>query len=302
MPNMLDALEERLQQYMLEQETKRTWDGWIKWLAEIECPITFEKPLQIPNRPFSFQTWLTSCEQQLNQYPEWQARLSTPAWLKRQQITVLPKFFQSGHNKALEATELSGLQTELTRMVDQIHTVQQRISHLETGASKSSAQSIHQSTSQQIPIMTASKSTLPVSGLSDPLGRPDLARTLEREMQMASKGKSIKGSAIPGSDTDVDEPKLVSLKEAYLTYNNWCDQFDDVHLDLQEFVNGELRVKGSHKISFKQFKHRLLKNAIEGKQLEGVLESFARLRSSGIDINLSENEQKENDSEPDSGP
>ena len=98
------------------------------------------------------------------------------------------------------------------------------------------------------------------------------------------------------------EPKLVSLKEAYLTYNNWCDQFDDVHLDLQEFVNGELRVKGSHKISFKQFKHRLLKNAIDGKQLEGVLESFARLRSSGIDINLSENEQKENDSEPDSGP
>jgi len=302
MPNMLDALEERLQQYMLEQETKKTWDGWIKWLAEIECPITFEKPLQIPNRPFSFQTWLTSCEQQLNQHPEWQARLSTPAWLKRQQITVLPNFIQSGDKKALEATELSGLQAELTRMVDQIHTVQQRISHLETGASKSSAQSIHQSASQQIPSMTVSKSTLPASGLSDPLGRPDLARTLEREMQMASKGKNIKGSSIPGSDTDAAEPKLVSLKEAYLTYNNWCDQFDDVHLDLQEFVNGELRVKGSHKISFKQFKHRLLKNAIDGKQLEGVLESFARLRSSGIDINLSENEQKENDSEPDSGP
>ena len=302
MPNMLDALEERLQQYMLEQETKKTWDGWIQWLAEIDCPITFEKPLQIPNRPFSFQTWLTSCEQQLDQYPEWQARLSTPAWLKRQQITVFPNFVQGGDKKALEATELSGLQAELTRMVDQIHTVQQRISHLETGASKSSAQSIHQSASQQIPSMTLSKSTLPASGLSDPLGRPDLARTLEREMQMASKGKSIKGSTIPGSDPDAAEPKLVSLKEAYLTYNNWCGQFDDVHLDLQEFVNGELRVKGSHKISFKQFKLPLLKNAIDGKQLEGVLESFARLRSSGIEINLSENEQKENDSEPDSGP
>ena len=302
MPNTLDALEERLQQYMLEQETKKTWDGWIQWLAEIDCPITFEKPLQIPNRPFSFQTWLTSCEDQLNQYPEWQARLSTPAWLKRQQITVFPNIIKSSDNKALEATELSGLQAELTRMVDQIHTVQQRISHLETGASKSSAHSIHQNSSQQIPTMTVSKSTLPASGLSDPLGRPDLARTLEREMQMASKGKSIKGSGIPGSDPGVAEPKLVSLKESYLTYNNWCDQFDDVHLDLQEFVNGELRVKGSHKISFKQFKHRLLKNAIDGKQLEGVLESFARLRSSGIDINFSEYEQKENDSEKDLGP
>ena len=298
---MLDALEERLQQYMLEQETKKTWDEWIQWLAEIECPITFEMPLQIPNRPFSFQTWLTSCEQQLNKYPEWQTRLCTPAWLKRQQINVYPNIIQSGDKKALETTELIGLQAELTRMIDQIHTVQQRISHLETGGPKSSAQSIHHSASQQIPSMTVSKSTLPASGLSDPLGRPDLARTLEREMQMASKGKSIKGQDIPGSDPEKAETKLVSLKEAYLTYNNWCDQFDDVHLDLQEFVKGELRVKGSHKISFKQFKHRLLKNAIDGKHLEGVLESFARLRSNGIEINLSENEHKENDSELDSG-
>ena len=125
---MLDALEERLQKFLLEQETKKTWDDWIKWLAEIDCPIKFEKPLQIPNRPFSFQTWLASCDKQLNHFPEWQARLTTPAWLKRQQITVLPNFFHSGGKKTLESTEISGLQAELTRMVDQIHTVQQRIS------------------------------------------------------------------------------------------------------------------------------------------------------------------------------
>jgi hypothetical protein len=41
-----------------------------------------------------------------------------------------------------------------------------------------------------------------------------------------------------------------------------------------------------------------LKKAIDEKQLEGVLESFARLRSVGIDINLTEIEKKENDSEP----
>ena len=296
MPNVLDALEERLQQFLLEQETKKTWDDWIKWLAEIDCPITFEKPLQIPNRPFSFQIWLASCEKQLNQFPEWQARLCTPAWLKRQQITVLPNLVHSGGKRALEATELSGLQAELTRMVDQIHTVQQRISYLETGVSKSSTQSINQTASQQIPSMTVTSNSLPASGLSDPLGRPDLARTLEREMQMAS----IKSSDSPGSDSDLTEPEIVPLKEAYLTYNYWCDQFEDVHLDLQEFVNGDLRVKGSHKISFKQFKHRLLKLAIDVKQLENVFESFARLRSSGIDINLSENGQKEHDSDTDS--
>ena len=292
---MLDALEERLQQFLLEQETKKTWDDWIKWLAEIDCPIKFEKPLQIPNRPFSFQTWLASCEKQLNHFPEWQARLSTPAWLKRQQITVLPNFVHSGGKKALEATELSGLQAELTRMVDQIHTVQQRISYLETGFSRSSTQPINQTASQQIPSMTVPSNSLPASGLSDPLGRPDLARTLEREMQMAS----IKNSDSPDPNSDLTEPEIVPLKEAYLTYNYWCNQFEDVHLDLQEFVNGDLRVKGSHKISFKQFKHRLLKQAIDVKQLENVFESFARLRSSGIDINLSENGQKEHDSESD---
>ena len=141
MPNTLEALENKLQKFMLEQETKKTWDGWIKWLAEIDCPITFEKPMQIPNLPFSYQTWLASCENQLNQHPEWQARFCTPAWLKRQKITVLPNFIHSGDKKTLEATELSGLQTELTRMVDQIHTVQQRISNLETGISNSSLKS-----------------------------------------------------------------------------------------------------------------------------------------------------------------
>ena len=295
MPNVLDALEERLQQFLLEQETKKTWDDWIKWLEEIDCPIKFEKPIQIPNRPFSFQTWLASCEKQLNHFPEWQAKAKYSSLANEATDYCITKFCYSGGKRALEATELSGLQAELTRMIDQIHTVQQRISYLETGVSKSSTQSINQTASQQIPSITVPRNSLPASGLSDPLGRPDLARTLEREMQMAS----IKNSDSPDPNSDLTEPEIVPLKEAYLTYNYWCDQFEDVHLDLQEFVNGDLRVKGSHKISFKQFKHRLLKNAIEVKQLENVFESFARLRSSGIDINLSEKGQKEHDSESD---
>ncbi|MBG56451.1 MAG: hypothetical protein CL935_04925 [Deltaproteobacteria bacterium] len=294
---MLKALEERLQKFVLEQETKKTWDGWLQWIAEIDCPITFKKPAQIPNRPFSFQTWLASCENQLREHPEWQTRLTTPAWLKRQQINVLPNYVKTGEKKALGAAELQALQAELTRMVDQIHTVQQRISNIETGASKTSAQSFNQIASEQIPSMTSPSSTLSATGLSDPLGRPDLARTLEREMQMANKS-----SASSGNDGDLVEPDIIPLKEAYLTYNNWCDQFDNVHLDLQEFVNGELRVKGSHKISFKQFKHRILKNARDGEQLEGVFESFSRLRSSGVDINLSEIKQEINESESNPSP
>ncbi len=300
MTSIIDALEERLLQFLLEQETKKTWEDWLQWLADLDCPLEFEKPLQIPNRPFSFQTWLNACDQQLNQHPDWQARLTTPVWLKRQQITVIPKVLKGGENKTPGITEISGLQTELTRMIDQIHTVQQRIANLETGSAQRSESPAAQTASKLIPATPEVPAALSVSGLSDPLGRPDLARTLERELQMHSKIPNAKGSAGTKSETDIPEPEIVKLKDAYLSYNRWCDQFDDVHLDLQEFVKETLRVTSSHQISFQQFRYRILKNAKEVKQLESVLESFSRLRSAGVDINLAETESTRDSSQVDS--
>ena len=288
MVSINDALEERSLRYLLEQETKKTWEEWLQWLVELDCPLKFEKPLHIPNPPFSFQTWLKACESQLIQHPEWQARLSTPGWLKRQQVIVLPNILKSGENQIPGIMEISGLNSELARLIDQIHTVQQHLTHLETGSSKNLSITAVKSASGQVPIVPVPTMTLPVGGLSDPLGRPDLARTLERELQMLNKGGEKKGA--PNSKTDKDslEPKIVSLKEAYLSYNRWCDQFDEVHLDLQEFVNGMLRVPSSHQISFQQFSHRIIKNARKIKELEHVLESFTRLRTGGIDINMEE--------------
>jgi hypothetical protein len=288
MASINDTLEERLLQYLLEQETKKKWEEWLQWLADLDCTLSFEKPLQIPNQPFSFQTWLKACEQQLIKHPEWQARLSTPDWLKRQQITVMPNVLKSGKNQIPGIVEIGGLNSELARLIDQIHTVQQRLTHLESGSSQRSSMPVGKSASGQIPAVPVPTVTLPVSGLSDPLGRPDLARTLERELQMLNKGGDKKGAPNSKADADFPEPEIVSLKEAYLSYNLWCDQFDEVHLDLQEFVNGKLRVPSSHQISFQQFSHRILKNAKKLKELEHVLESFTRLRSGGIDINMEE--------------
>ena len=299
MSSINDALEERLLQFLLEQETKKTWEDWLQWLADLDCPLEFEKPLQIPNRPFSFQTWLNACDQQLNQHPDWQVRLSTPVWLKRQQITVIPKVLKSGENKTPGITEISGLQTELTRMIDQIHVVQQRMANLETGCSQRSENPAAQTESKLIPATPEVPAALSVSGLSDPLGRPDLARTLERELQMHSKIPNAKGAAGTKSETEIPEPEIVKLKDAYLSYNRWCDQFDEVHLNLQECVKETLRVASSHQISFQQFRYRILKNAKEVKQLESVMESFSRLRSSGIDINLAETESTIENSEAD---
>ena len=103
---------------------------------------------------------------------------------------------------------------------------------------------------------------------------------------MLNKGGNTKASPNSKGGIDSPEPEIVSLKEAYLSFNRWCDQFDEVHLDLQEFVNGTLRVPSSHQISFQQFSHRVLKNAKELKELEHVMESFSRLRSGGVDIKM----------------
>ena len=285
MSSILDTLEERLLQFLLEQETKKTWEDWLQWIADLDCPLEFEKPLQISNRPFSFQIWLEACEKQLSQHPEWHARLNTPAWLKRQNITVLPKVLKSRQNKTPGITEIGGLQTELTRMIDQIHTVQQRIANLDIG---SKLWVEKRSDSQQINTTHEEQTAIAVSGLSDTLGRPDLARTLEMELQIHNKMTNVKGAAVSKSDADILEPEIVELKTAYLSYNRWCDQFDEVHLDLQDLVKDTLRVANSHQISFQQFSHRILKNAKNFKQLKDVLESFTRLRGGGININLPE--------------
>ena len=288
MASIIDALEERLLQYLLEQETKKTWEEWLQWLADLDCPLTFEKPPHVPNRPFSFQTWLAACEQQLISNQEWQARLSTPAWLKRQQITVMPIMLKRGDSQIPGIAEIGGLNSEMARLIDQIHTVQQRLIHLEKGSSQSSKKTVGQSASQQIPAVPVANVTFPGSGLSDPLGRPDLARTLEREQQMLNKTGDTKNGPNSKADKDSTEPEIVSLKEAYLSYNRWCDQFEEVHLNLEEFVKGELRVLSSHQISFQQFSHRILKKAKEVKELEHILESFTRLRAGGVDINMEE--------------
>ena len=65
MTSILELLEGRLIQDLVEQETKKNWEEWIDLFSEIDCPISFEKPLKLPNSRFNFQTLLSLCEQQL---------------------------------------------------------------------------------------------------------------------------------------------------------------------------------------------------------------------------------------------
>jgi len=289
MASIIGVLEERLLKNLLVQETKKSWDEWIQWLVDLDCTLTFEKPINIPNRPFSFQTWLAACEKQLINHPDWQARFSTPEWLIRQRVTIIPNILKRADNNFTPGIEeIGGLNLELTRLIDQIHNVQQLVTHLETGTSQSVGNQVDSSVSQKIHSVEFSKANFQASGLSDSLGRPDLARTLERELQLHNKGAKDKDLKKSRDSDEKNDPEIIPLKEAYLSFNRWCDQFDEVHLDLQEFVNDSLRVKNSHQISFQQFSHRIIQKAKDVKELEQVLESFSRLRNGGVDINLKE--------------
>ena len=69
----------------------------------------------------------------MKQHPEWQARLCTPSWLQKQRIKLVPKELKKKPSPTAEGLDLDSLQTELTRLVDQIHNVQQQMRHLESG-------------------------------------------------------------------------------------------------------------------------------------------------------------------------
>ena len=47
MSSIIYALEERLLKNFLDQETKKNWDEWLQWLADLDCPLSFEKPIGI---------------------------------------------------------------------------------------------------------------------------------------------------------------------------------------------------------------------------------------------------------------
>ena len=281
MTSIVDLLEGRLIQDLTEQETKKNWEEWIDLLSVIDCPISFEKPLNLKNSRFNFQTLISLCEQQLIKFPDWQTRFSSPSWLIRQKIFVIPRILKKFENQVLHIEEIGGLNLELTRLIDQIHNVQKIITNLETGTSNIKSKDFSSGMN-----LSTSEFKTPTSGLSDSLGRPDLARTIERELQLKNKVNSSVNLTKVKEGLETNEPQIVPLKEAYLSFNNWCDQFDEVHLDLQQFVEGDLRVTGSHEISYQQFCHRILKKALEVKELQNVLETFSRLRSGGVDKNL----------------
>ena len=136
MGRILNTLEEQLINQLAEGETLKTWAEWQNWLNTQGCPFELNPPSHLSlERPLNYQKFLEASEIQMKQHPEWQARLCTPSWLQKQRIKLVPKELKKKPSPTAEGLDLNSLQTELTRLVDQIHNVQQQMGHLESSRS-----------------------------------------------------------------------------------------------------------------------------------------------------------------------
>jgi len=127
--NLLQRLEQQLQRHWVSQETRRTWAEWNQWLATAGCelapppPGTLDASSKVP-----YQFWLEHAESVLEPHPDWLSRLGSPAWLQRHQVQIVPKQLKENSGSGgLDSLDLNSLQTELARLVDQIHVVQQQL-------------------------------------------------------------------------------------------------------------------------------------------------------------------------------
>ena len=204
MGRILKTLEEQLKNQVTEGESLKTWGEWQSWLNNQGYSMELSHPLNISQeRPISYQKFIEVTESQLNLAPEWQAKLCTPSWVQRHRIKLVPKELKKVSASQTEGLDLDSLQTELTRLVDQIHTIQKQMGHLEKGVKISKPQLA----SEISEAAQASPQFRPVAGL---MGRPDATLMLQRELNIVAnfeKGPKKK-------EEDFIEPEIVSLKEA----------------------------------------------------------------------------------------
>ena len=203
MGRILNTLEEQLINQLAEGETLKTWAEWQNWLNTQGCPFELHPPSHLSlERPLNYQKFLEASEIQMKQHPEWQARLCTPSWLQKQRIKLVPKELKKKPSTTVEGLDLDSLQTELTRLVDQIHNVQQQMGHLESGKTVARSQLAREISEAAKPV--SNFKTVP--GL---MGRPDATLMLQRELNVAVNLEK----APKKSEEEEVEPNIVPLKE-----------------------------------------------------------------------------------------
>ena len=57
--NALDQLENQLIEHWQRKESRKTWQEWLKWLEQIQCPLRVDQPEKVsPGDQINYQTFL----------------------------------------------------------------------------------------------------------------------------------------------------------------------------------------------------------------------------------------------------
>jgi len=292
----MKRLEDRLHEFWQQKETRKTWDEWTQWLANVGCELVFSQPFDLPpDKRISYAAWLGYCESVLVHYPAWFGKLNSPGWLYSQRITVLASPPSAEGDDA--SAHIQSLQEEVLRLSEELRIARQQASVPPPqnyaqppaypqqappayGGISSEVASFAQQPAYQQPVYQqpapqyVPQPAAPQYVPQAPITPVDTGTWMMREMQTHPTAAESKTPPPP--------PDKVPLSSAYLSFNNWCDKFTNCNLDLQVLSSSEIQVPSSHKISYRQFQFRITRKVGASPELDQMFRQFADIHTKGI--------------------
>ncbi len=269
-------LEDQLPEHWQNLETKKSWDQWKKWLqdAGLSIPLV-PKTKIVPSEKINYQLFLSLCEDSLDNHPEWLKKLTTPRWLHEQNIIVLPTNFSSESSQ-------NSLREQVFQLSSDLKKLQQQVIHLESRTNANaqailSAQTTAGKASSLTPAGNLKKAAIPKhQHLEKELAAHQLSTT---NQLVASLSKNEPPHA---KQTSLEESSLKKLSDIYLSFNDWCEQFAQNGMNLQEFTTSAIQTNSKRRISFQQFGHRMERKVDNKKLFRATLQKFADMYANGF--------------------
>ena len=281
----LYQLENQLIEHWQRKESRKTWQEWLKWLEQIQCPLRVDQPEKVsPGDQINYQTFLHFSETALAHLPDWESKLTTLNWVEAHDLCLLPTNWASPNiiatkstpgqpeqHKYLTEEDLAGTHQALLRLAEEVDKVKGRLEQIER-------QSIQQPRrvpmpSPPLPGGSPLKQPPPQAPPSPP-STPMMSQTLENELRFRPPPELKPKTYVPESFDENNAFPARPLDEAYLSFNEWCDHLYSIRLNIQELSEENLKVESSRPISFLQFSHRLERRVTSSDRLHDLLETF----------------------------
>lgn len=251
----LEEFDQQLAEYWCARETRRTLPEWLTWLEKHGLSVSPSQVNSSSTQPVNYQDFLKACQQVWSSQPQWLKQLTSLEWLEEQQLLVFPQTQSSGSTP-------SYLEQRVHQLTQEMQILQQRVMLLE-----------HR------PVSSPQRSA--PARAAAPVERPPAP----------SKPKTAKGNfTVTSQKLTKKEPEAKpakpaekqSLRDIYLSFNDWCRNFEQAGHSLQPFSNGALPVASSHRISLTQFVHRARRKMEDFSGFEQAVQAFEKQHRDGL--------------------